>query len=492
MISEIYDVFWTASGHRDLLIREAIVCIVVTLVLLAYLLIIRKYARPQPVIVGTLLALCAAGTFWWSSRALTNSQGLRLDTVSEVVKDIPPLFILWYVCYLVVRRFPGARDRRTIRRFLQAALYYLPGAGVIVLAVGAAFPYPVYEYAVPLPARSLLDLSLAIPMFVVALVLALVFIEAAGSDPPGIRRRFQSISAAVGMFMLSVIYLLTIAVDVLRVAGSPQQILSALSPLATMQNIAIMVEALGLGLAITCYCSRDKLAEFTEKFLIVTDVAGKFTRIVENAPIREASVPLQYGSLLHAAKGSEDFDFPRLTKNECSKVDDAYRIVLMYRSNWTQWCSKMKSDIADTEYLLHLTKVYDEEIFKLVRLEAELRPYGADYTASSEAPASVGVTELRHFEGLHDILKLVLTAGPNKSFETPPTLVGQPLWQQLCAVALADSGLLEPSYSADILCEDGGVVQREVFLCYFHAQNELRLCGLTSEIGQNLDRYGAA
>lgn len=466
----------------------AVVCAGTALVLLTYLWLRQKYERTPPVIVGTILAFSAASTFVWSSWAASHPGSLRVDTISEIVKDAPPLLILCYVCYLAARRFPGARDRKFVRRLFKRTRWLLPSAGLLVLAVGVSFPYAVYDFDVPLPIRSLTDLLMAIPMLVIAGLLTVIFIGASFSDPPGFRRRLQSATAAVGMLALVVIYLLTAANDILRVAGTSAQITNAVQILSTVQNTAIGIEAVALGIAITCYCSQGKLEQFTETFWNLTTVTGVLTRVIENAPTVRSELSLQYHSLLRAANGGSDFDFPSLAPEECCKADDSYRIMLM--ESWHEEYNESQSEEVSAEYLLHLASVYDEELKRLGELEAALCIEEPKESSASTYPATEALMELKYFDGVQDILELALGTRTSEHRHDPPTLVDRPLWQQLCVVALADSGLLPVTHSQTILNEYAGVVTMDALHRYFHAKNEILLRGRDSGMGRSFNRYG--
>lgn len=468
----------------------AVVCMGTAIVLLAYLWLRQKYERTPPVIVGAALAVSASSTFALSSWAASRPGNLRADTITEIIKDAPPLLILCYVCYLAARRFSGARDREFIRRLFKRTRWLLPSAGLLVLAVGAMFPYPVYDFDAPLPIHSLTDLIIAVPMMVIAAFLTVVFIEASFSDPPGFRRRLQSVSAAVGMLALVVIYVLTITNDVLRVVGSPQQITTGLQVLSSIQNTAIGIEALALGIAITCYCTQGKLEQFTESFWNLATVTGILTRVIENAPTVKTELNIQYHSLLRAANGGSDFEYPSLAPEECCKADDSYRILLM--KSWSEEHNRTQTEEVSAEYLLHLASVYDEELKRLRKLEAALCLDDAEEQHNATYPATETLVELKYFDGVRDILEIALVPHDSQHSHEPQTLVDRPLWQQLCVVALADSGLLPVYYQRIILDEDAGVITTDALNRYFHAKNEVLLRRRDSGIGGSFNRYGPA
>jgi hypothetical protein len=463
------------TNYQVLQIHEAILCLLVLVVFYTYARFVRKKAWPPVVGVGALVAVGGAITFVLSFFAAGFDDQARLQTFVKVLRELPVVAIVSYVCLMQARKYRGARNREQIRRWFARAPYVVGGAWVLYLLMAIMFPFPALAVGKPWPLRALLmDATLMVPFAVYGALTSFVFAEALKPGFPGLRRRMQSLSAALGMAAISLIAVNSLILDAVAALGSPRQVLLLSPKLLSAQNAMITVEALGLAVALVCYYTRSDTAEFTERFLRFLDVVDDLTDVVENAPISRAGLNVQYASMGQAAREG----FLDLPEEERRDADDAFRVMAIFGHPPTRdGLGGRPSPIA--QRLLALTRAYDEEVNNAA-LSARFAVEGsrlsaqrwALYSGPEPDDTSQGTGGPSSLSSVLGLVETILGGGLSVAGHHEwADFTNHQLWVQLCCVALADTDLLPSSVREAISSADA--VSPRVRDAYFLAKYKL-------------------
>lgn len=457
--------------------------------LLSWILLVRRGAIPPVVIFAVLVGLIGACFFVISYLTADQSLPRIVQVGIKLLRDLPIVLIVCYVCLLQARRYTLARSSAWLRKWFGRAPYvigvgYLTG-GVVEFVVRPPF----LESDAGLPAAVLFSDTLAlVPLAAYAGAAAIVFSVAARKRGERLNVKAQNVCGAVALGGLAVLALHTLAWRAIRVRVPEGRIDPFVEQMSTNQVVIVAAVALSVTLGLIIYCGEGESERMVKRFLGFVELMGDMSARLVNTPTRSVRLMLPYESMLRAT----DADLLDLTPDDRRKAGTLFRAVVAHRER--RRGGENEDGPSEGERLLAMlarfyeseleTPTFAEELNDLPReripgplrdLQSYASRHGEEVAPSHPSPAPS--------DGFYEVLSVL------REIETERGRIEfrdlEP-WAELACVALAETDVLTAGERTAILANPK--VDREIVDGYRLARYEIENFG--SEADEANDRSG--
>ncbi len=241
------DVRHTLNAFREQSIILAVVCLAAAIFFAGFL----RFSRGtwfSGVIAANLVTLTIIfGTF-----AIIPMSGDRAEIAATLISELPFSAVVICLCVAQAGYLPArmgapplvvAVARPKLRLLLVSAGAILPAVWMLAAIFGFIWPSPAVQALAPAPVEFVVfKWILMIPATLFASLAAVLFLNAARSDPLDLRLRLKNIAFAIATFCLAMVALESAVFAGVRVWASEEN-------RATISGLLMILEA---GLAITC------------------------------------------------------------------------------------------------------------------------------------------------------------------------------------------------------------------------------------------------